>query len=152
MGWTGGKGGSTYKTRWGEEFAESIRHPGASPKITEMLVERERGSRVDEPSVLRTGRVSILCLTGSGLWRHILARWWRSPCWTGTGSACARAMRGKVLFGRTETVLKGQKSRSRFDVFKGCFASDMLDLRRWMRNQQQHRTDRPCRLNQINRL
>lgn len=45
-------------------------------------------------------------------------RWWRSPCWTGTGSACARAAEEEKCFsGRAKTVLKGQKSRSRFGGF-----------------------------------
>lgn len=72
-GGEGGVDGSTVQSRMAgrvcreHQMPPPPHPPGASPKITETLVKRERGSSVDEPSVLRTGRVSFLCLTGPGL-------------------------------------------------------------------------------------
>lgn len=150
MGWTGEKEGVQIQNKMGEEFSESIRHPGASPKITEMLVERERGSRVDEPPVLRTGRVSFLCLTGSGLRRPhpgalvALAVLDRDRfCLRKSGEE------EKCFSGRAKTVLKGQKSR--FGGFKGGFASYTLDLDETPAAASD-RPGRPRRWNRVNRL
>lgn len=61
-GWAGWGARSTVQNKMIGSVCRELRHPGASPKITETLEKTERGSGEDEPAVPRAGRASFLSL------------------------------------------------------------------------------------------
>lgn len=126
-GWAGWGARSTVQNKMIGSVCRELRHPGASPKITETLEKTERGSGEDEPAVPRAGRASFLSLDqGCG-------------ATSGTGSASERGEK-KATFERVKTLLQGQKTRTRLELFKGGPVSDPSG---WMRDRQQRQTNRP---------